>query len=353
MAYTLPGTGESACAANPVRARRWRIFWSYLPDWCLTILFWVTKLIDKVDGNRRLFSVTDESLAHPYANPERVPVWLLGVICGLVPALFMILTAAFIRRSFWDAHSAILGFVLNLGLTVTFTNVVKITVGRPRPDFFARCQIPDSITSNPIHGLTSWTVCQNLVNIKEGFRSFPSGHSSFAWAGMWYLILYAAAKMRINNRRGHTWKAWLLLAPLLCSTLVSISRTMDYRHHATDVIAGGIVGIATSWFSYRQYYPPVCSPQSYKPYSPRIPHPDAEKSSLPLHNKPRRSSSENLTSAYGSGTGGAGVEHAGYKNPYDGYPPRREEESVMVHEGQREEEERLGMRSEDVETVQR
>jgi hypothetical protein len=47
------------------------------------------------------------------------------------------------------------------------------------------------------------------------------------------------------------------------------------------------------------------------------------------------------------------VEHAGYKNPYDGYPPRREEESVMVHEGQRAEEERLGMRSEDVETVQR
>jgi diacylglycerol diphosphate phosphatase/phosphatidate phosphatase len=69
--------------------------------------------------------------------------------------------------------------------------------------------------------------------------------------------------MRINNRRGYTWKAWLLLVPLLCSTLVSISRTMDYRHHATDVIAGAIVGIATSWFSYRQYYPVRPSLTSY------------------------------------------------------------------------------------------
>lgn len=50
-------------------------------------------LLDKIEGYRRLFSVTDTSLAHPYAHKERVPVWLLGVICGIAPAVIIILIA--------------------------------------------------------------------------------------------------------------------------------------------------------------------------------------------------------------------------------------------------------------------
>jgi diacylglycerol diphosphate phosphatase/phosphatidate phosphatase len=175
-------------------------------------------------------------------------------------------------------------------------------VGRPRPDLFGRCNLPEDLTSNPVHGLTSWEACQRTDLLKDGFRSFPSGHSSFAWAGMWYFILYLcaseslfglctvgiirsqgevmactrvmlngqrdtgglsrirradAAEMRINNKRGYTVKAWILLAPLMCAILVGVSRSMDYRHHATDIIAGGIIGILGAWFAYRQYYP-VC-----------------------------------------------------------------------------------------------
>ena len=70
---------------------------------------------------------------------------------------------------------------------------MQITAGRPRPDLFSRCQLPDSLTQNPVHGLTSWTACTRFDLLKDGFRSFPSGHSSFAWTGMWYLILYSAA----------------------------------------------------------------------------------------------------------------------------------------------------------------
>jgi hypothetical protein len=65
----------------------------------------------------------------------------------------------------------------------------------------------------------------------------------------------ARPEMRINNCQGYTYKSWLLLAPISCATLISISRTMDYRHHATDVIAGAVVGILGAWYSYRQYYP--------------------------------------------------------------------------------------------------
>ena len=104
---------------------------------------------------------------------------------------------------------------------------------------------------------------------------------------MWYLVLYCAAsksaslprfylfqykirfetdtladdlEFRINNQRGYTWKSWVLLAPISCAALIAISRTMDYRHHATDVIAGAIIGILVAWYAYRQYYPVSMSP---------------------------------------------------------------------------------------------
>lgn len=96
-----------------------------------------------------------------------------------------------VSRSFWDAHSSILGLILCLGLIVTFTDIVKITVGRPRPDLFSRCQLPADLTADPTHGLTSWTACTQTDKLKDGFRSFPSGHSSFAWGGMWYFTLWA------------------------------------------------------------------------------------------------------------------------------------------------------------------
>ncbi|WVF67223.1 hypothetical protein IAT40_001971 [Kwoniella sp. CBS 6097] len=280
------------------RSRKTRIFLSYAPDWCLTIALWgLFYLLDKINGYRRLFDITDTSLAHPHADPERVPVWLLAVLCGIVPAVIIIFTAA-VRRSFWDAHRGLLGLVLGLALVATFTNIIKITVGRPRPDFFARCILPEGLTENPLHGLTSWTVCTQPDDsqLQEGFRSFPSGHSSFAWSGMWYLILYLAAKMRINNRTGYTYKSWLLLAPLSCCTLITISRTMDYRHHATDVIAGSILGILGSWYSYRQYYPALSHPQAYKPFSPRIPKDEV----IPMHHRPRRSSIEGMLRPSGS-----------------------------------------------------
>jgi len=49
------------------------------------------------------------------------------------------------------------------------------------------------VVANPTHGLTDWRVCTKTDKLQEGFRSFPSGHSSFAWTGMWFLVLYLAA----------------------------------------------------------------------------------------------------------------------------------------------------------------
>ena len=60
-----------------------------------------------------------------------------------------------------------------------------------------------------------------------------------------------------------------MLFPFLIAAGVSISRTMDYRHHATDVLIGGIVGTLISYITYRLYYPSLAHPMSHKPFSPR------------------------------------------------------------------------------------
>jgi diacylglycerol diphosphate phosphatase/phosphatidate phosphatase len=61
--------------------------------------------------------------------------------------------------------------------------------------------------------------------------------------------------MRIWDRKGFTLKSWLLLIPITAASLIAISRTMDYRHHSTDVLAGAIMGVLVAWYCYRQYYP--------------------------------------------------------------------------------------------------
>lgn len=43
---------------------------------------------------------------------------------------------------------------------------------------------------------------------------------------------------------------------------------MDYRHHATDVLAGGLLGFTVSNLSYFLYYPMLTHPESHLPKMP-------------------------------------------------------------------------------------
>ena len=49
--------------------------------------------------------------------------------------------------------------------------------------------------------------------------------------------------------------------------------------HATDVLAGSLLGLVAAYFSYRQYYPSLAAPYAERPYSPRVPREDR----LPVH----------------------------------------------------------------------
>ena len=83
-----------------------------------------------------------------------------------------------------------MGLALSLAIAFFITDGTKNLVGKPRPDLLARCD-PDisRLMSSAVGGignqvdeginLVSWTICRNPGStLDDGFRSFPSGHSS-------------------------------------------------------------------------------------------------------------------------------------------------------------------------------
>lgn len=117
-------------------------------------------------------------------------VWSV-IYAGVVPCIIIALWSAVLRRDPHLTHVSILGLLGTLFVTAFVTDIIKNAVGRPRPDLLSRCQ-PEKGT--PEDTLVTYTVCtgtnQHILN--EGWRSFPSGHSSFAFAGFGYLSQYVS-----------------------------------------------------------------------------------------------------------------------------------------------------------------
>lgn len=97
-----------------------------------------------------------------------------------------------LRRELWELLTGWLGLAFSFITAFFFAQAVKNLVGKPRPDFLARCN-PDS--ANESHFslghydprglvLVDWQICQakdgsgvGISEFNDGFRSFPSGHT--------------------------------------------------------------------------------------------------------------------------------------------------------------------------------
>lgn len=151
-------------------------------------------------------------------------------------------------------------------LTLFITDVIKNAVGRPRPDLIARCK-PEPGT--PAHELVTYKVCTELDHhvLHDGWRSFPSGHSSFSFSGLGYLALFIAGQCNVYRPRADLARVLLALAPLLGAALIAISRCEDYRHDVYDVTVGSVLGMAVAHYTYRRYYPALRNKGCATPYS--------------------------------------------------------------------------------------
>ncbi|XP_052200050.1 lipid phosphate phosphatase 2-like isoform X2 [Diospyros lotus] len=226
----------------------------HVRDWLILLLLVVIEVILNVIEPFHRFvgegMLTD--LKYPLKD-NTVPLWAVPVIAVVLP-FTVILVYYFVRKDVYDFHHAILGLLFSVFITGVITDAVKDAVGRPRPDFFWRC-FPDG--KGVFENVTRNVMCTGQKSvIKEGHKSFPSGHTSWSFAGLGFLSWYLSGKMRAFDHRGHVANLCIVVLPLLFAALVGVSRVDDYWHHWQDVFAGGLLGLTVASFCYLQFFPP-------------------------------------------------------------------------------------------------
>lgn len=193
-------------------------------------------------------------------------VWLF-IYAAVVPLATLVAWAALLQPGAHKAHVTILGLFISLILTAFITDIIKNAVGRPRPDLLSRCKPREG---TPAHELVTFAICSTPSShtLHDGWRSFPSGHSSFSFAGLGYVALVFAGQLRVF-RPGHAdlARCLLALAPLLGAALIAMSRLADYRHDVYDVSAGAALGTLITRAVYRRYYPALSRRGCENPYA--------------------------------------------------------------------------------------
>ncbi|KAI4866025.1 acid phosphatase/Vanadium-dependent haloperoxidase [Hypoxylon rubiginosum] len=242
---------------------------SYTPDYVgfaglLTAYLLIQFLVEPF---HRMFYINNLNISFPHAEVERVPVWLNFVYALFIPLGLVLLYNSITRASFHKHHTTILGLAIALILSSFLTDIVKNTVGRPRPDLISRCK-PAPGTQPDV--LVTIDVCTETDHhiLHDGWRSFPSGHSSFSFSGLGYLACFLAGQLRIFRDKKDLGRSLLCLAPLVGAAMIAISRCQDYRHDVYDVCVGSALGLTVGFFSYRRYWPRLTNRECDEPYPP-------------------------------------------------------------------------------------
>ncbi|XP_020224715.1 probable lipid phosphate phosphatase 4 [Cajanus cajan] len=226
---------------------------SHKHDWLILLLLAaIDGLLNLIEPFHRYVGkdmMTD--LMFPFKE-DTIPMWGVPILSIIIPILIFV-AYYFVKRDIYDLHHATLGLMFASLITGVITDSIKDAVGRPRPNFFQRC-FPDNI---PVFDKdTGDVVCTGIkAVIKEGYKSFPSGHTSWSFAGLGFLSWYLSGKIRVFDRRGHIAKLCIVLLPLLVAALVGVTRVDDYWHHWTDVFTGGLIGLTVSTICYLLLFP--------------------------------------------------------------------------------------------------
>lgn len=316
---------------------------SYISDWIILIIFAaVGYVIGNITPNKRPFNLDSPDINYPYRGYDTVSLGVAFVVSVVAPAalililiLILLLVPALCvkntraakynvwRRIFWEWHAGWLGLALSVVLAFFFTSGMKNLFGKPRPNLLSRCQ-PDvsnvakytvSYSTSATGRLVSAGVCTNQDKsiVEDGFRSFPSGHSSAAASGLVYFSLWLAAKLRVgvpfllggtidegeksikshshhtratadleeaNTETRHDDEAYptshllthsarrqdaaapiyllvIALIPFGAAIYICASRWYDFQHHGFDIIFGFLIGTFSSVLAFKYYHLPV------------------------------------------------------------------------------------------------
>lgn len=215
----------------------------------------------------RSFAVTfsDGEVVYPeFAYPLRkeiVPIWAAALLASLVP-IFVFLVMQFRIRSFWDVNNAIIGLLYSLISAAVFQVFLKWLIGGLRPHFLAVCKPNTSLISNQYDStgfkqiyFTRDICTGDIDEIDDSLESFPSGHTTAAFAGFVFLYLYLNAKLKVfSNYHPAMWKLIVIYAPILGAVLIGGALTIDEFHNWYDICFGALIGTVMAFSSYRMTY---------------------------------------------------------------------------------------------------
>lgn len=273
-----------------------------------------------------------------------MPPWLLVTLSvGMPIIVILIISLIFVpghtvprgtpksivwKRKLWELNVGWLGMTLALAGAWFITNGMKNLFGKPRPDLLSRCN-PDLANyakyivggldvADGYQRLVSAAICRGVEgrDLADGFRSYPSGHSSSAAAGLIYLSLFISSKFAITvpflapgaqglsaaatafpsrggssrantiasstaaahdpsntqlfaahnarlasvRRQGAAPPIYLLIfaiTPFAASVWIAASRWFNFRHHGFDILFGYLIGAATALLAFRWYHLPI------------------------------------------------------------------------------------------------
>ncbi|CAK7565027.1 MAG: hypothetical protein SEPTF4163_002934 [Sporothrix epigloea] len=218
-------------------------------------------------------TLTNDVVYPQFALPLRdeiLPSWLAILLGPVVPVAILLALQLYIR-SFWDANNAIFGVLYALSNSVIFQVIIKWLIGGLRPHFLDVCKPDLSLVAKLDKSKAKYNaagfnnmyftreICtgdSRLIN--DALTSFPSGHTTAAFAGFVFLSLYMNGKFKIfSNQHTQMWKMMLFYAPILMATLIGGALTIDAFHNWYDILAGAIIGTTMAFSAYRITYAAV------------------------------------------------------------------------------------------------
>lgn len=253
---------------------------SFVSDWVVLavvlILLWIAHNIEPFE---RQFKLDDVTISHPYKGDTVKMNYL--VAGGLVISFIVITGFQYYKKNLrYNYHQALIGVSFAIAISTLFSHIIKVFVGRYRPDFISVCKVDfdkvqehyntfdvsTGINYGP-RNLFDTSICtSSKEELFEERKSFPSGHSSFAFSVMSYLSFYIAGQIHLMDKKSYVWKYFVVSVPYMIATMVALSRVFDYRHHWQDVTIGSIIGLFFGIITYYYYFPSLYSAKCDIPY---------------------------------------------------------------------------------------
>ncbi|KAJ3320205.1 hypothetical protein HDV06_005449 [Boothiomyces sp. JEL0866] len=195
--------------------------------YAVAVVVWI--VLSTLNPFERPYDTNDTSISHPHLSDFVSFNVVLALDVIVPPILFFA-----VYRNLYNTVAAYYYYTLGAFVVFGVTQYFKLICGRLRPDFLSRLATGDS-------GL-----------ISDGRQSFPSGHASVAFYGAGFVVFWMfdvvnLLGIRVGKKLGNAHAVILALLLLAWPSYVAVSRTQQYVHFPTDVIAGSALGLVISF----------------------------------------------------------------------------------------------------------